>query len=241
MRGCDTPDQLMSYYSFLQKSIKWWKELFIHLLNMLLLNVHILNSKYGCKKLDHQAYMEYIANYLITEGSANCSLKRPTVWCHSAQNDIQGTIVMPMNLHLPQLIPRTDGSKRKPSWPSFACDWTSSDIQAKRIPERCTGIWCGTCKKKTTVHNSMFWNFSHWRKLQSNTSRKEIFNIEKWASIKFHWCNTMQKITNLWPLSHFIMIMINRHENAYMIWLSVMYKCVPTSCSINNDIPSKWN
>ena len=85
--GCDTSDQLISYYSFLQISIKWWKKLFIHLLNMLLLNVHILNSKYGCKKLDHQAYMEYIANYLITEGSVNCSLKRPPVQCHNAQND----------------------------------------------------------------------------------------------------------------------------------------------------------
>ena len=79
MGGCDTSDQLISYYSFLQKSIKWWKKLFMHLLNMLLLNAHILNSKYGCKKLDHQAYMEYIANYLITEGSVNCSLKRPPV------------------------------------------------------------------------------------------------------------------------------------------------------------------
>ena len=75
MGGCDTSNQLISYYSFLQKSIKWWKKLFIHLLNMFLLNAHILNSKYGCKRLDHQGYMEYMANYLITEGSVNCSLK----------------------------------------------------------------------------------------------------------------------------------------------------------------------
>ena len=91
--GCDTSDQLISYYSFLWKSIKWWKKLFIHLLNMLLWNVHKLNSKYGCKKLDHQGYMEYIANYLITERSVNCSLKRPPVRCHSAQNDTQGALV----------------------------------------------------------------------------------------------------------------------------------------------------
>ena len=54
MGGCHTSDQLISYYSFLWNSIKWWKKLFIHLLNMLVLNAHILNSKYGCKKLDHQ-------------------------------------------------------------------------------------------------------------------------------------------------------------------------------------------
>ena len=132
MGGCDTSDQLISYYSFLQKSIKWWKKLFIHLLNMLLLNAHMLNSKYGCKKLDHQGYMEYMANYLITEGSVNCSLKRPLVQYHIAQNDTQGTVAMPINFYLPQLIPRTDGSKRKPSRLCFACNGSWSDITGKK-------------------------------------------------------------------------------------------------------------
>ena len=190
---------------------------------MLLLNAHILNSKYGCKRLDQQAYMEYIANYLITEGSVNCSLKRPPDRCYSTQNETQGTVAMPVDLHLPQLIPRTDGSKRKPSRPCFACNGSWSDICAKRIPKRCTGIWCRTCKKPSCI---MFRNFSHRRKLQSNTSGKEIFNIDKWAPIKFHWCNKMPQITNLLPLWHFIMIMVNRHENEYVISLSVMYKCV---------------
>ena len=97
MGGSDTSDQLISYCSFLWKYIKWWKKLFIHLLNMFLLNAHILNSKYGCKKLDHQGYMKYMANYLITEGSVNCSLKRPPVQCHSVQNDTQGTVAVPMD------------------------------------------------------------------------------------------------------------------------------------------------
>ena len=34
MGGCDTSDQLISYCSFLWKSVKWWKKLFIHLLSM---------------------------------------------------------------------------------------------------------------------------------------------------------------------------------------------------------------
>ena len=84
--------------------------------------------------------MEYIANYLITEGSVNCSLKRPPVQCHSAQNDTQGAVAMQMDLHLPQLIPRTDGSKRKPSRLCFACNRSWSDIWARRILKRCTGI-----------------------------------------------------------------------------------------------------
>ena len=79
MGHCDASDMFISYNRFLQMSVKWWKKLFIHLLNMLFLNAYIINSKYGCKKLDHQEYIEYLANYLIPEESVNCSLKRPPV------------------------------------------------------------------------------------------------------------------------------------------------------------------
>ena len=58
---------------------------------------------------------------------------------------------MPMDLHLPQLIPRTDGSKRKPSMLCFACNGSWSDIWEKMIPKRCTGIWCGTCRKPLCI------------------------------------------------------------------------------------------
>ena len=118
---------------------------------MLLLNAHLLNSRYGCRKSDHQGYMEYMANYLIKEGSVNWSLKRPPVRCHSAQNNTQGTVAMPMDLHLPQLKPRTDGSKRKPSKPCFACNGSWSDNGQERIPNRCTCIWHGTCKKPLCI------------------------------------------------------------------------------------------
>ena len=37
MGGIDLGDQMMNYYSFLCRSIKWWRKLFIHVLNMLLL------------------------------------------------------------------------------------------------------------------------------------------------------------------------------------------------------------
>ena len=219
MGGCDTSDQLISYYSFLWKSVKWWKKLCIHLLNMLLQNAHILNSKYDCIKLYHQGYMEYMANYLITEGSVNCSLKRPLVQCHSAQNVTQGTVAMPMDLHLPQLIPRTDGSKRKLSRPCFACNGSWSHIWAKRIPKRCTGIWCGTCKKPVCI--APCFDIFHTDENYTGMG-KEICNIESSfqranelgshrlilsdTTLKnFSWCNAMQQITKLQPLLHLIM------------------------------------
>lgn len=65
MGGVDLSDQLMNYYSFLRKTCKWWRKLWLHMLNMLILNAYILNNKFGQKKLTHSDYCEYIAGYLV--------------------------------------------------------------------------------------------------------------------------------------------------------------------------------
>ena len=44
MGGVDLSDQLLNYYSFLRKSIKWSRKLLIHQLNLLILNAYILNK-----------------------------------------------------------------------------------------------------------------------------------------------------------------------------------------------------
>ena len=118
-----------------------------------------------------------MANYLITEGSVNCSLKRPLVRCYSAQNDTQGAIAMAMDLHLPQLIPKTDGRERKPSRACFACNGSWSDIKTKRIPKRCTGIWGGTCKKPLCI--TPCFKIFHPDEKYKAILLAEIFNIEK--------------------------------------------------------------
>ena len=50
MGGVDLNDQLLNYYSFLWKSLKWSRKLLIHLFNMCILNAHILNKHYGSEK-----------------------------------------------------------------------------------------------------------------------------------------------------------------------------------------------
>jgi hypothetical protein len=47
MGGVDVNDQICQYYEVLRKCVKWWKTLFFHLFNMLLVNVYILHRKYG--------------------------------------------------------------------------------------------------------------------------------------------------------------------------------------------------
>ena len=66
MGGVDLSDQLLNYYSFLQKSMKWSRKLLIHQLNLL-----ILNKNYGCKKLTHDEYRDRIVKYLLGEGLKN--------------------------------------------------------------------------------------------------------------------------------------------------------------------------
>jgi hypothetical protein len=49
--GVDRSDQMLSYYSFQRKTIKWWKKLFFHLFNLAVVNAHILHNKTSKKKM----------------------------------------------------------------------------------------------------------------------------------------------------------------------------------------------
>ena len=50
MSGVDLTDQFLQYYSFLHKSVKWSKKFFVHCLDMVILNAHILHKKYSDNK-----------------------------------------------------------------------------------------------------------------------------------------------------------------------------------------------
>ena len=42
MLGVDKLDQLMAYYSFLHKSVKWWRKIFFWLLEVMVINSYII-------------------------------------------------------------------------------------------------------------------------------------------------------------------------------------------------------
>jgi len=48
--GVDRSDQMLSYYTFSRKRVKWWKKLFFHLLYLAVVNAHILYKKSSKKK-----------------------------------------------------------------------------------------------------------------------------------------------------------------------------------------------
>lgn len=109
MGGVDMSDQLMNYYHFLRKSIKWWRKLFIHLLNMLIMNAFILNKKFGHKKLSHVAYREYLAEYLLKDAITTPAIP---VNEQSANEVISSRLT---GHHFPEYLPtKEDNDKVKP-------------------------------------------------------------------------------------------------------------------------------
>ena len=74
MGGTDLNDQLLNYYTFLQKSLKWSKKLLIHLFNMVILNAHILNKCYGSKKLSHDAFRDRLIKVFNWGGSESLTI-----------------------------------------------------------------------------------------------------------------------------------------------------------------------
>ena len=79
MGGVDLNDQLLTYYSFLRKSVKWSRKLIIHMFNMVVLNAYILNKYYGTEKLSHDEYRDRIVKFLIAKGLKSYTIPLPPV------------------------------------------------------------------------------------------------------------------------------------------------------------------
>ena len=60
MLGVDKRDQLMAYYSFLHKSVKWWHKIFFWLLEVMVINSYIiykeLARRRGERPITHLAF-----------------------------------------------------------------------------------------------------------------------------------------------------------------------------------------
>ena len=107
MGSVDLSDNFLSHYQTL-KSIKWYRKLLLHLINMVTLNAHLLNKKYGNRKLSHSGYREYIANYLIATSieTTTCLKKKPSIEIDNTQLHLSGKHFIKKFLTVP-------GSKRK--------------------------------------------------------------------------------------------------------------------------------
>ena len=75
MNSVDHLEIMLLTYETL-KSVKWYRKLILHLMNMVVLNAFILNKKYGTQQMSHSSYRDYIFNYLITTFLENVTCLR---------------------------------------------------------------------------------------------------------------------------------------------------------------------
>lgn len=69
MGGVDTGDQLQSYYGFSHRTVKWWRRLFFHLIDLAIVNAYILYLMSPCSgmRLTHAQFRIELAKELLME------------------------------------------------------------------------------------------------------------------------------------------------------------------------------
>ncbi|UYV66531.1 PGBD5 [Cordylochernes scorpioides] len=66
--GVDRSDQLLSYYSFQRRTMKWWKKLFFHIFGLTIVNSHIIYNKLNpTSKLSLRDYHLVIMEKMVEE------------------------------------------------------------------------------------------------------------------------------------------------------------------------------
>lgn len=69
MGGVDKADQLLSYYGFAHRTVKWWRRAFFHLFDNAIVNAYILYriSTQPGRKLDHKHFRIELAKQLLSD------------------------------------------------------------------------------------------------------------------------------------------------------------------------------
>lgn len=162
MSGVDITDQFLQYYCFLRKSVKWSRKLFIHCLNMVILNSHILHKKYGNAKKPHAAFRLEIVKHLLKGAVVRLESNR----CFSKIDSPQRL----QERHFISYMQRSDtgntgegnagtGTLRKhPARTCTVCNLTEKDliemdIDSNLKPQKYkyTCYWCAKCKKAMCI------------------------------------------------------------------------------------------
>ena len=73
MGGVDKSDQLLCYYAFSHRTVKWWRRLFYHLLQVAIVNAYIMYSEtnQSGRKLDHEAFRVRLATELLAQAATD--------------------------------------------------------------------------------------------------------------------------------------------------------------------------
>lgn len=166
MGGVDLSDQLLQYYESLRRTVKWYKKLFFHLLNMLVVNAYKLFLKYGHNsvKRSHQKFRSELVRALIL--SAETAPRPGGSFGRTPSEPLERL----QGAHLPVYIPCKVGAKRKhPQRDCVACNSKSKDrVGHKR---RQSIFMCDKCKVALCMPDCfrIYHTHKHYKRLlQSN-------------------------------------------------------------------------
>ena len=106
MSGVDLTDQFLQYYSFLHKSVKWSKKFFVHCLNMVILNAHILHKKYLDSKIMHWQFRIQLVKHMLSNAQ-----QQP--WGIVPVPDPVDSPLCLVDRHFIEPIPGQEGGRRK--------------------------------------------------------------------------------------------------------------------------------
>ena len=65
MGGVDQSDQMLSYYGFSHRTIKWWRRAFFHLLDLSIVNAYILYKQQVNARCSHEQFRVELAKQLL--------------------------------------------------------------------------------------------------------------------------------------------------------------------------------
>jgi len=134
--GVDRSDQMLSYYSFERKTIKWWKKLFFHLFDLAIVNAHILHNKTSKKKMSLEVFYEKVAKGLLATAGTKTQVQGQA---SSPAGRLVGTD------HFLYRFPATHAKVEGTSQHSCHVCADRSKRQTGKTVKKCTTMYCQKC------------------------------------------------------------------------------------------------
>ena len=75
MGGVDKSDQLLSYYGFSHRTVKWWRRAFFHLIDLAVVNSYILycGSQQSGRRYTHEQFRIELAKGILMSVTVDCA------------------------------------------------------------------------------------------------------------------------------------------------------------------------
>lgn len=172
MGGIDRKDQMVSYYSSPKKTIRWYKKVFFHMLDIAVWNAFYLYKK-NIKNNEKYQFLDFrdelikqmakvnpnmTGKDMVRQGSIFSSRRHNegAVEAQRSQHDNNEAVPPSMQTHWPEKIPVPENSKRNVKY--LNCSLCYKNKKRKETRYRCKG-----CIKKTPLCPECFeeWHATH--------------------------------------------------------------------------------